>query len=134
MDQREAGERKRILVSDDTEAIGVIWQSNFEAEGYEVRLSLDSRETLELASSWQPHLITTDILKPEIDGVELVRRLKADDVTKHIPVVIISATAGDPEFRHLSERAVEAGACAVIAKPVDPPALLELVREVLDAD
>lgn len=130
MEQESATERKRILVSDDEPHIVKLWQSIFERAGYETRTSLDPFETLELAQSWRPHVITTDILKPGISGLEMIRRLKADDQTKQIPVVVVSARPGHhPEQR---ERALEAGACAVVVKPVDPTALLEAVADALN--
>ena len=80
---------------------------------------------LELAVSWQPHVIITDIYKSEqMDGIEMIGRLKADDRTKHIPVIVASAGGGNPERR---QQALDAG--AVIAKPLDPVDLVNAVRD-----
>ena len=119
---------QRILVTDDVEEIVTVWKVNLEAEGYEVQGTTDSREALEWARTWPPDLITTDILKPVWDGLELIQRLKADPATQAIPVLVISAWGGESLNR---PKVLAAGAAAVLAKPVDPEELVETVRNLL---
>jgi two-component system, cell cycle response regulator len=133
--------RKRILVSESRqdECMAVFLRAVLEPAGYLVRVSLDPLETLDLARSWRPDLITTDLVKPPpISGLDVIRRLKADEATKHIPVVVISATIGRviPADANHTEfdgraRALEAGAAAVIAKPADEEGVLHTVSDVL---
>lgn len=128
MERENGAERKRILVSEDEPLNAELWQSWFEGAGYETRVSLDPFETPELARSWRPHVIMTDVRKPGMSGLEMIRRLRADDQTRPIPTVVISALAGDPVHR---QQCLEAGACAVVVMPVDPMELLQAVEEAL---
>jgi CheY-like chemotaxis protein len=132
MDPENAAERKRILLSDDERDLLHAMQLYFEGEGYEVRGEPDVLAAVELARSWQPHLTITDLFKPSpttrLGGIELIERLKADDRTKHIPVVVVSAGANLPSSR---QQALDAGACKLVTKPFDPVALLPLVERTL---
>ena len=129
MNSAEAGDRKRVLISDNEPNYCHALTLYFEAEGYAVRASQELAESLELAVSWQPHVIITDIYKSEsvqMQGIEMTRQLKADDRTKHIPVIVASAGGADPESR---QQAFAAGAVSVIAKPLHPNDLLQAARD-----
>ena len=115
MTSGDTDDRKRVLISDNEPNYGHALTLYFEAEGYAARASQDLLESLELAVSWQPHVIITDIYKSEsvqMQGIEMTRQLKADDRTKHIPVIVASAGGADPESR---QQAFDAGAVAVVA-------------------
>jgi len=92
--------------------------------GFDVREATDGREALDAVPEFKPHLVLTDLMMPVMDGVELIRRLQADPVTKPIPVVAITADATEQAER----QAREAGAVDVITKPIDLPALLDRLR------
>jgi len=92
--------------------------------GFDVREATDGREALDAVPEFKPHLVLTDLMMPVMDGVELIRRLQADDATKPIPVVAITADATEQAER----QAREAGAVDVITKPIDLPALLDRLR------
>ena len=127
MNSAEADDRKRVLISDDEPDYGKALTLYFEAEGYATRATVDALESLELAASWQPHVIITDLYKPgQMDGIEMLGRLKADDRTRHIPVIVASAGGGNPESR---QQALDAGALTVIAKPLHPTDLLNAVKD-----
>ncbi len=117
-----------MLLSDDEPDYGHALTLYFEAEGYDVRHTTEAAETLEWARSWKPHAIITDVAKPKMDGLEMARRLKADDQTEGIPVIVASASCGSEEGRR---RALDAGAHSVLAKPLDPKELLRLLRDAL---
>jgi CheY-like chemotaxis protein len=125
----DGSERKRILLSDDEPDLVYATTLYLQAEGYEVRSWPEPLKTVELAGSWQPDLIVTDVYKaPHMDWIEMTRRLKADERTRDIPVIVLSASCGNPEGR---QRALDAGACVAIAKPFDPKDLLKTIRNVL---
>jgi putative two-component system response regulator len=129
MDAETATERRRVLVSDDEPDFAKATKLYFEAEGYDVRATTRAGETLDWARSWQPHVITTDVFKPgQMDGLEMTRRLKADDETRNIPVIVASASCGHKEGRR---QALDAGAWAVPAKPLDPKEFLRLMQDAL---
>ena len=123
-----ASEGKRILYSDDEADLCVAMQKYLEANGYDVRLAPLARDALEAARSWQPHLIVTDLMKPEVSGYDLLRWLKADEETKGIPVLVLSAGCQNPETR---QRVLDMGAWAAWAKPFDPKDLLQAVSDLL---
>jgi two-component system, cell cycle response regulator len=103
-------------VSNDFAAFALASRIFLESEGYEVRTATDALETLELAQTWRPDPITTDIMKPLMDGLAMTRRLKADEATKHIPVLVLSATLQRPEMR---QAALDAGACVLVVAPIE---------------
>lgn len=128
MEQESETERKRILVTHNWPRVVEILQFNMERAGYETRTSSDGLETLEIARSWRPHVILTDVLKPGINGIEMIKRLKADDQTKRIPVVVVWARAGEPESRQI---ALKAGAFALVVIPMDMSEVLQTVADAL---
>jgi CheY-like chemotaxis protein len=82
---------------------------------------------LELARRRRPDLVLLDLHLPDIDGAEVLERLRGDPATREIPVVIVSADATEGQ----AERLLAAGAAAYITKPIDVPRLLEVLGEQL---
>ena len=85
-------------------------------------------EALRLLPRGPYELVITDINMPILDGLKLVKRLRADDNYRDVPIVIIT-TEGAEEDR---QRALALGANAYITKPIQAPQVLSLVREILD--
>lgn len=105
----------RILLVDDEQNILDIVRFNLEVEGYHVITALDGEEALRKVYETRPDLVLCDIMMPEIDGLEVCRRLKADSRTDQIPIVMLSAKA-QPQDKMAS---IEAGADDFITKPFD---------------
>lgn len=105
----------RVLVVDDEKNILDIIKFNLEVEGYEVITSREGEEALRLVKELKPDLILCDIMMPELDGLEVCRRLKADGRTNQIPVVMLSARTQ----AHDKVASIEAGADDFITKPFD---------------
>ncbi|MCW8930659.1 MAG: response regulator [Gammaproteobacteria bacterium] len=81
----------KILIVDDTPAnIDILWKM-LETEGYNISGVPNGQIALELVSKIQPCLILLDVMMPDMDGYEVCRRLKANPVTEHIPVIFITA-------------------------------------------
>lgn len=100
-----------ILVIEDYAPIRSLIEAVLQAEGYEVLCAEDGKIGCTLAKQHHPDVITLDIAMPELDGMGVLRCLKADDATKGIPVVIVSAFSeqlGQDEARK---------AAAVLPKP-----------------
>jgi CheY-like chemotaxis protein len=95
--------------------------------GYEVLIAVDGAEGLEKARAEAPELILMDMSLPVIDGWEATRRLKADEATRGIPVVALTAHAMSTD----REKALEAGCDAYETKPVELPRLLETMEKLL---
>ncbi len=85
---------KKILVVDDEESIRELYRADLADEGYEVVLAVDGRQALVLVESFLPNLVTLDIKLPDIDGIEVLRRIREKNAT--IPVILLTAFG---EFR-----------------------------------
>ena len=117
---------KRILVVDDEKDIVDLVKYNLQKEGYTVLTARNGKEALEIA---QPplHLILLDIMMPEYDGLEVLRRLKGSERTNSIPVIFLTAKGGDVD----EVVGLELGADDYILKPISIPKLLARVKNVL---
>jgi diguanylate cyclase (GGDEF)-like protein len=105
----------KVLVVDDERNILDIIKFNLEVEGYEVIISLDGEDALQKVHEIRPDLILCDIMMPELDGLEVCRRLKADGRTNQIPVVMLSAKTQAQD----KIASIDAGADDFITKPFD---------------
>jgi two-component system cell cycle response regulator len=105
----------RILVVDDIEANRRLLQAKLEAQYHSVLLASSGPQALEIANAHDPEIILLDVMMPGMDGYEVCRRLKANPVTSHIPVVMVTALS-DAEDR---VRGLDAGAEDFLTKPVD---------------
>ena len=117
---------KTILVVDDEKDIVDLVKYNLQREGYTVLTARSGKDALEAARQ-QPHLILLDIMMPEYDGLEVVKRLKKDDRTSAIPVIFLTAKGTDLD----EVLGLELGADDYVVKPISIPKLLARVRNVL---
>ncbi len=115
----------RVLLVEDAPFLRYAFGRLLRMYGFDVQEATDGREALDCLAAFRPHLVLTDLMMPVMDGVELIRRLRADPTTAHLPIVAITADATEQAER----QAREAGAIDVITKPIDLPALLERLRE-----
>ena len=119
--------QKRILICDDDPAILRVLQVNLEVEGYETYLAHHGEEALQIANAEHPDLIILDIMMPRLDGYQTCERLKADDATKDIPVVFLSAKAQASDI----EKGKTYGVEDYLTKPFDPDTLVETIERLL---
>jgi CheY-like chemotaxis protein len=118
---------ERILVVDDNPANLKLVSDLLEWSGYRISKAMDAEQALEVIRQAPPDLILMDIALPGMDGLMLTRRLKADDATKHIRVVALTAFAmkGD------EQKASDAGCDGYITKPIDTRSLPDQVARCL---
>ncbi len=117
----------RILLIEDNEINRDMLSRRLTKRGYELVIAVDGAEGVAKARSEQPDLILMDMSLPVIDGWEATRRLKADDATKAVPVIALTAHAMSTD----REKAMEAGCDAYETKPVELPRLLEAIQKLL---
>ena len=117
----------RILLVEDQEMNRDMLSRRLKKRGYEVSIAVDGAEGVEKARSESPDLILMDMSLPVMDGWEATRTLKADDATRSIPVIALTAHAMSTD----REKALAAGCDAYETKPVELPRLIETMEKLL---
>jgi two-component system, cell cycle response regulator len=117
----------RILIVDDVPANTRLLEAKLSAEYYQVASARNGFDAISMAQDWQPDLVLLDVMMPEMDGFECCQRLKHDQQTLHIPVVMVTAL-GEPSERL---RGLEAGADDFLTKPVEYETLMTRVRNLV---
>lgn len=123
-----APQKSRILVVDDVSKNLQVVGTMLRNEGYQVMPATSGAQALERVQAQPPDLILLDLMMPEMDGLEVCRRLKAGEATRQIPVIFLTASN---EMEHLVA-GFEAGAVDYITKPFNAPELLARVRTHLE--
>ncbi len=119
---------ERILVVDDEDSIRRIIEFQLKKAGYEPLLAKNGREGVEMARAHMPDLVLCDLMMPELDGHQVVERLKADYLTSQIPIIILTA-----KFARADRMAgLGAGVNDYLTKPFEMNELLMRIRNVLD--
>lgn len=114
-------EYKTIMIADDDPGIVDAIEMLLEFEGYQVRSTIDGAAVLDMKGAL-PDVLLLDIWMSGDDGRDICKKLKQDDVTKNIPVIMISAS------RDIRESAMEAGADDFLAKPFEMNELLNKIK------
>ena len=120
--------KKKILVADDEPDIIRLVKFTLEHKGYEVVAVNDGETALRKAQEIHPDLILLDVMMPVLDGYEACQRLKDSDLTKDIPILMLSAKSQEKEI----EAGIEAGAKGFVSKPFSPKDLVTKVDEVFN--
>src|ERR1700693_1669172 len=108
----------KILIVDDHEDNIELLRARLEARGYEVEGANDGQAALDLVDRWCPDLILLDVMMPKMDGMEVVRRLKAKTAQKELPFIpVIMQTALDSTENKVE--GLDAGADDYITKPIN---------------
>jgi DNA-binding response OmpR family regulator len=118
-----------ILVVDDDPVILQLLQVNFEMEGFTVITAADGVEGVARVRADKPDVVVSDVMMPNKSGLELVADLKADDETKSIPVLLLTAKA---QWNDVAS-GLESGADDYVTKPFEPLELVDRVNRLLDA-
>ena len=117
----------KILLVEDNEMNRDMLSRRLERRGFHVTLALDGEQALTMAHSEAPDLILMDISLPLLDGWEATRRLKADEATRRIPVIALTAHAMSGD----REKALAAGCDDYDTKPIDLTRLLQKMEALL---
>lgn len=120
--------KKRILVVDDEEAVAELVRTLLVEAGYEVAVAENGKAALEQVSSFVPELVITDISMPDMEGIELISRLRKSDGT--LPIIAMSGNAVGVGFLKATRLF---GAVATLKKPFSNRDLMDAVTRVFPA-
>jgi len=117
-----------ILIVEDSVPIATVIQVALAREGFSAIIAHDGLEGLKLAISERPQLIITDSVMPRMDGFGLLRAIKANPMTSHIPVIMLTSKASTED----EQKALELGFIDFIPKPVQPVRVVSRVKRALE--
>ena len=124
-----AAKKSVVLVVEDDEAILDFLSFTLEQEGYQVFTANDGQAGLDIIMREKPLLVLLDLMLPSLDGFEILQRMKQDEETARIPVVVVSAYADSPDTREQLEKA--GNVRKVFTKPVRSQDLLNQVKSLI---
>ena len=116
----------KIIIYDDDRDILMVTSAILERKGYEVLCREDCRNLDADLETFQPHVILMDNWMPDMNGVQAIQRIKANDLFKHIPVIFFSANS------NVEALATEAGADSLLKKPFDMATLQKLIANLVE--
>ena len=119
----------KVLVVDDDPLMHRLFQRHLERAGYQMISAMDALEGLEMAARELPQIIVMDVMMPEIDGLEAIRRLRKNEATKAIPVIVI--TANVTSYQASQRESAACGAASFLTKPLSPARLLQEVQRLM---
>jgi DNA-binding response OmpR family regulator len=114
----------RIMVVDDEQIVTEVVERYLRLGGYDVKVAKDGAQALEIAKAWHPDLVVLDLMLPQIDGLEVCRRLRQDSL---VPIIMLTAK-GEEADRIVG---LELGADDYMVKPFSPRELVARVKSVL---
>jgi DNA-binding response OmpR family regulator len=122
-------ERQHVLIVDDNASLLLVLCEIFRLAGFKVSTASDGLAAIETALSIEPDIIVLDVGLPGRNGFEVCRTLRQDPKTQNLPIVLLTARAGDSD-RHWG---LDAGADDYLTKPFDPDRLVAKTREIVAA-
>lgn len=120
--------QRQVLIVDDDRHISEGVSVRLRAAGYDILMAYDGAEGLAMAGDHHPDLVVLDVRMPVMDGLTALGHLKSRADTKHIPVVMLSASVVD------EDAALDGGARFFIRKPFTGPSLLAAVHAAMEQD
>ncbi|PLX77456.1 MAG: two-component system response regulator [Desulfuromonas sp.] len=119
--------KKKVLIVEDEETLLSLESILLSSKGYEVKGVMDGPSALEAVVNTKPDLVLLDIMLPGIDGYEVCRQIKANEATRHIPVVMLSAKKSKEDL----VKGEQAGADWYITKPFKSAMVIETIQRFL---
>lgn len=118
---------EKILIVDDDATMVNLLSTILEIDGFETQKALSGREALDILTEGTPDLVLLDIMMPEMDGFEVLAKIRNDPQTQKLPIIMLTARTDDKDIFEGWRR----GADEYVTKPFDPHALVETIRKVL---
>ena len=122
--------QKKILIVEDNDLNLKLFRDLLGANGYDTVETKEGYEAINLARNLRPDLILMDIQLPEISGLEVTKRIKADPDIRHIPIIAVTAFA----MKDDEEKILRAGCEAYISKPISIADFLAAIRQFLGSE
>ncbi|MFZ4404508.1 MAG: response regulator [Pseudobdellovibrionaceae bacterium] len=119
---------KRILIVEDNDLNLKLFRDLLGANGYETVETREGLEAISLTRNMMPDLILMDIQLPEISGLDITKKIKADPQIQHIPVIAVTAFA----MKDDEEKIMQAGCEAYLSKPIAIDQFLATIRRLLE--
>lgn len=118
-----------ILIVEDDKFLVDIFATRLKSAGYNVLVANDGESGLQVATEHHPHLILLDVIMPQMDGYEVLAKLKQQDMTKDIPVILLTNLGHEEDV----EKGLKSGAAGYMIKAqYTPTEVLNKVKEVLE--
>jgi len=118
---------KQILIIEDEPEIAALQRMNMQRANYDAVVAADGKSAFEAIQKSKPDLILLDLLLPDISGLDICKKLKSDNTTSDIPIIIVSALGDESDI----VVGLELGATDYVTKPFSPKILLARVRAVI---
>lgn len=118
---------RKLLIVDDEDGVRALVRMTLDSINYEIMEAADGEEALKLVKEFRPDLVLLDVMLPDVSGLEVCRRLKADPCLSSTTVVMLTARAQSSDVGD----AEAAGADGYFTKPFSPIALTRRVEDVL---
>jgi DNA-binding response OmpR family regulator len=120
-------QRKKILIVDDERLTRAVLQHNVILAGYDVIVASNGREAMQKIQEVTPDLIVVDLVMPDMNGFEMLRRIRSNKETMQTPVIVVSALQGQTDI----EEAKTSGADIYLTKPINPEEFIKQVKKYL---
>ena len=119
--------QKKILIVDDEPNIVMSLEYAFKKKDFGVFIARDGTEALEIAEKERPHIILLDIMMPQMDGYETLKRIKGNEVLAHTKAVFLSAKSKEKDI----EKGMKLGADGYMTKPFSIKKIVSDVEEMI---
>ena len=119
--------KKKIMVVEDEQSLLTLQSMLLSVEGYTVEGVMDGQTALDVVETMMPDLILLDIMLPEIDGLEVCRQIKANEATRHIPIIMLTEKKSKEDL----VMGEQAGADMYITKPYKTSMVIETIQRFL---
>lgn len=121
---------KRVLVVDDDQSIQRVLVQTLELEGYEVVTASDGVEALETLAGELPDVVILDVMMPKLDGLDVLKRMRAQERTQTVPVILLTARSSQEDIWE----GWQSGVDYYMTKPFDVEELLRFLTHVLNPE
>ncbi len=121
---------RNVLIVDDSPTMRNMLKVAMQQEEFDISTAQDGEKAFQVAENQSFDLIITDINMPNVDGIELIRQLRASEKHKFTPILVVTTEGGD----EMKQAGKAAGATGWIVKPFQPEALSRAVRKICNID